>query len=51
MYCVHCPVIEALELEAAGNFGAVHILADPIYHGACQFVFYKNPEDISGSKV
>jgi hypothetical protein len=46
MYCVHCPVMEALDLEAAGNFGPVHIVTDPIYHGACEFVFYKNPEDI-----
>ncbi|MBN2242320.1 MAG: hypothetical protein JW793_06480 [Acidobacteria bacterium] len=46
LYCVHCPVMEALEMEATGNFGAVHIVTDPIYHGACQFVFYKNPEDI-----
>jgi len=46
LYCVHCPVMEALELENTGKFGAVHIVTDPIYHGACQFVFYKNPEDI-----
>ncbi len=46
MYCVHCPVMEALELEGTGQFGAVHIVTDPIYHGACEFVFYKNPEDI-----
>lgn len=46
MYCVHCPVMEALDLEATGNFGPVHIVTDPIYHGACEFVFYKNPEDI-----
>ena len=46
LYCVHCPVMEALELEGTGQFGAVHIVTDPIYHGACEFVFYKNPEDI-----
>lgn len=46
MYCVHCPVMEALELENTGQFGAVHIVRDPIYHGACQFVFYKDPKDI-----
>lgn len=51
MYCVHCPVMEALELEAAGNFGAVHIVTDPICHGASRFVFYKNPDDLPGSKV
>ena len=40
-------VMEALDLEATGNFGPVHIVTDPIYHGACQFVFYKDPKDIS----
>lgn len=46
IYCVHCPVMEALELEATGHLGAVHIVSEPMYHGACEFVFYKNPEDI-----
>jgi hypothetical protein len=46
IYCVHCPVMEALEMENTGNFGAVHIVSEPIYQGACQFVFYKNPADI-----
>jgi hypothetical protein len=46
LYCVHCPVMEALQLENTGNFGAVHIVTQPIYQGACQFVFYKNPADI-----
>jgi len=46
MYCVHCPVMEALELEATGEFGAVHVVTEPLYHGACQFVFYKDPADI-----
>jgi len=46
MYCVHCPVMEALDIEATGNFGPVHVVTDPIHHGACEFVFYKNPEDI-----
>ena len=46
LYCVHCPVMESLELEGTGQFGAVHIVTGPIYHGACEFVFYKNPEDI-----
>jgi hypothetical protein len=46
MYCVHCPVMEALELEATGSLGAVHVVTEPMYHGACEFVFYKNPGDI-----
>ncbi len=46
IYCVHCPVMEMLQIESTGNFGACRIVADPIYHGSCQFVFYKNPADI-----
>jgi hypothetical protein len=46
VYCVHCPVMEMLQIEGTGNFGACHIVAEPIYHGSCQFVFYKNPADI-----
>jgi hypothetical protein len=46
LYCVHCPVMEALQIEQTGNLGAVHIVTEPIYQGACQFVFYKNPADI-----
>jgi hypothetical protein len=46
VYCVHCPVMEMLEIENTGDFGACHIVAEPIYHGSCQFVFYKNPADI-----
>ncbi len=46
MYCVHCPVMEMLDVENTGDFGLVHIVAEPIYHGACQFAFYKNPADV-----
>jgi hypothetical protein len=46
IYCVHCPVMEALDIENTGDFGPVHIVTEPIYQGACQFVFYKNPADI-----
>jgi len=46
IYCVHCPVMEMLQIESTGEFGACHIVAEPIYHGSCQFVFYKNPADI-----
>jgi hypothetical protein len=46
IYCVHCPVMEALELENTGSLGAVHVVTEPLYHGACEFVFYKDPEDI-----
>ena len=46
IYCVHCPVMEMLQIERTGDFGAIHIVAEPINHGSCQFVFYKNPADI-----
>lgn len=46
IYCVHCPVMEMLEIENTGNFGAVHIVSEPINHGSCKFSFYKNPADI-----
>jgi hypothetical protein len=46
IYCVHCPVMEMLEMENTGNFGLVHIVSEPISHGSCQFAFYKNPADI-----
>jgi hypothetical protein len=46
IYCVHCPVMEMLQIETAGDFGATHIVAEPIHHGSCQFTFYKNPADI-----
>lgn len=46
VYCVHCPVTEALTLENTGNFARVKVVAEPLYHGACEYVFYKNPADI-----
>ncbi|HTY63960.1 MAG TPA: hypothetical protein VMG30_17060 [Acidobacteriota bacterium] len=46
IYCVHCPIMEALDIENTGNFRVVHIVTEPMYHGACKFAFYKNPADI-----
>jgi len=46
IYCVHCPVMEMLDVENTGNFMAVHIVSEPIYQGSCQFAFYKNPSEI-----
>lgn len=46
IYCVHCPVMEALEYEATGELGAVHVISGPFSNGACEFVFYKNAADI-----
>ena len=46
IYCVHCPVMEMLEIENTGSFGMSHIVTQPIYHGSCKFTFYKNPADV-----
>ena len=46
IYCVHCPVMEALDAENTGHLGAVHVITGPLYEGACEFVFYKDPADI-----
>jgi hypothetical protein len=46
IYCVHCPVMEMLDIERTGDFGSVHIVSDPIGQEHCQFAFYKNNKDI-----
>lgn len=46
IYCVHCPVMEMLSIEGTGDFMHVHIVSEPISHGSCQFVFYKDPTKI-----
>ncbi len=46
IYCVHCPVMEMLEIENTGNFRFIRFVKEPIYHGSCKFVIYKNPADI-----
>jgi len=46
IYCVHCPVMEMLEIERSGDFGSVHIVSDPIGKEHCQFAFYKDNADI-----
>jgi hypothetical protein len=46
IYCVHCPLLEMMEVENTGDFGSVHIITEPIYHGSCRFTFYKDPTDI-----
>ncbi len=46
IYCVHCPVMEMLDIENTGNFGSVHFVKQPIYNESCRFVFYKDPADI-----
>lgn len=46
LYCVHCPVMEMLDIENTGDFGFCHFISDPIGKEHCQFVFYKDPENI-----
>jgi hypothetical protein len=46
MYCVHCPVMEMMDIENTGDFMLCHFISDPIGKEHCQFVFYKNPADI-----
>ena len=46
LYCVHCPVMEALDIENTGDFLFCHFASDPIGKEHCQFVFYKDPASI-----
>jgi hypothetical protein len=46
VYCVHCPVMEMLDIERSGDFGSVHIVSDPIGQEHCQFALYKDNTDI-----
>jgi len=46
LYCVHCPVMEALDIENTGDFAFCHFASDPIGKEHCQFVFYKDPANI-----
>ncbi|HEX7474592.1 MAG TPA: hypothetical protein VF318_01400 [Dehalococcoidales bacterium] len=46
IYCVHCPVMEMLDIERTGDFNFGRIVTDPIGQEGCHFVFYKNPADI-----
>jgi len=46
LYCVHCPVMEALDIENTGDFAFCRFVSDPIGKEHCQFVFYKNPANI-----
>jgi len=46
IYCVHCPIMEMLDMERNGDFGSVHIVSDPIGQEHCQFALYKNNADI-----
>lgn len=46
IYCVHCPVMEMLTMEAAGNLETVHLVSEPMRLGFCHFAFYKDPANI-----
>ena len=46
LYCVHCPVMEALDIENTGDFLLCHFVSDPVGKEHCQFVFYKDPASI-----
>jgi len=46
IYCVHCPVMEMLDIENTGDFGVTHIVHEPLCQESCQFVFYKDPKGI-----
>jgi hypothetical protein len=46
VYCVHCPVMEMLDIERSGDFASVHIVSDPIGQEHCQFALYKDNADI-----
>jgi hypothetical protein len=46
MYCVHCPVMEMMDVENSGNLNTAHFISDPIGKEHCTFVLYKNNKDI-----
>jgi len=46
IYCVHCPIMEMMDIENSGDFGVCHIISDPIGKEHCKFVFYKDPANI-----
>jgi hypothetical protein len=46
LYCVHCPVMEALDIENKGDFTFCRFVSDPIGKEHCKFVFYKDPANI-----
>jgi len=46
MYCVHCPVMEMLDIENSGDFAMCHYISEPIGKEHCVFVLYKDNKDI-----
>jgi hypothetical protein len=46
IYCVHCPVMEMLEIESTGTFTITRSVSDPLCQDSCKFNIYKDPADI-----
>jgi hypothetical protein len=48
IYCIHCPSMEALEINNTGNFRFVHppVNEDGSVGPKCKYLLYKNPADI-----
>jgi hypothetical protein len=46
IYCVHCPVMEMLDMENTGDLQMVHLVSDPMRHGFCHFALYKDQKSI-----
>ena len=46
IYCVHCPVMEMLDIENTGAFTVVRSVSDPLCRDSCKFNIYKDPADI-----
>jgi hypothetical protein len=46
IYCVHCPIMEMLNIENTGELRPVHLVSEPKRHGFCHFAYYKDPAKI-----
>ncbi len=46
VYCVHCPAVELLVVEATGELDMVRLIKEDRKHGSCHFGFYKDAKDI-----
>jgi len=46
MYCVHCPIMEMMDVENTGKLGTAHFISDPIGKAHCTFVLYKDSKDV-----
>jgi hypothetical protein len=46
MYCVHCPVMEMMDVDNSGFLNTAHFISDPIGKAHCTFVIYKDNKDV-----